>query len=133
GPYVYVKDGKLVRDNSADRGGSHGPQHEFVVEALQPEHPILNGLPSKWLHVKDELYSELRESAKNMEILATAYADKEFKGTDEWDYQEAPYNSGMMEKHRENLNMLRRKSEEWARMRIIQEAEQILKDNKHTQ
>ena len=82
GPYVYVKDGEVVRDDSPGRGGSHGPQHEFVVETFNPEHPIMKGLPEKWLHVKDELYSQLRGPAKNMEILATAYAAKEKGGTE---------------------------------------------------
>jgi type 1 glutamine amidotransferase len=82
GPYVYVKDGEVIKDNAAGRGGSHGPQHEFVIETFQPEHPIMKGLPLKWLHTTDELYSELRGPAKNMEILATTYADKEFKGTE---------------------------------------------------
>ena len=40
GPYVYVEAGEVVRDNSPGSGGSHGSQHEFVVEAYQPEHPI---------------------------------------------------------------------------------------------
>jgi len=80
GPYVYIADGKVVRDNSPGQGGSHGAQHEFLIEALQPNHPILKGLPEKWLHAKDELYSELRGPAKNMEILAYAYADKKYKG-----------------------------------------------------
>lgn len=82
GPYVYVKEGEVVRDTTGGRGGSHGPQHEFMIEAFQPDHPILKGLPDKWLHTKDELYSELRGPAKNMEILATAYADKEYRGTE---------------------------------------------------
>jgi uncharacterized protein len=81
GPYVYIKDGDVVRDLSPGRGGSHGPQHEFVVQAYQPGHPILKGLPERWLHAKDELYSELRGPAKNLEILAFAHADKKFKGT----------------------------------------------------
>ena len=82
GPYLYVKDGEVIRDNSAGRGGSHGSQHEFVVETFQAEHPIMKGLPPKWLHSTDELYSELRGPAENLEILATAYADKEFQGTE---------------------------------------------------
>jgi len=82
GPYLYVKDGEVIRDTSPGRGGSHGPQHEFVLEAFQPEHPIMKGLPLKWLHTTDELYSQLRGPAENVEILATAYAAKEFKGTE---------------------------------------------------
>lgn len=80
GPYVYIKDGVVVRDDSPGTGGAHGEQHEFVVETYKPEHPILKGLPAKWLHKKDELYSQLRGPAKNMEILAFAYDDKKFNG-----------------------------------------------------
>lgn len=80
GPYVYIADGKVVRDDSPGRGGSHGAQHEFVVQAFEPDHPILKGLPAKWLHTKDELYSELRGPAKNLHILAYAYADKKYNG-----------------------------------------------------
>ena len=81
GPYVYIESGEVVRDNSEGRGGSHGSQHEFVVEAYQAEHPILKGLPQKWLHTQDELYSELRGPAKNLEVLAFSHADKKYGGT----------------------------------------------------
>ena len=77
GPYLYFDDsGKLVRDPRPGRGGSHGPQHEFVVEVRNKTHPITRGMPTKWLHVKDELYDSLRGPAKNVEVLATAYSDK---------------------------------------------------------
>lgn len=77
GPYLYFDEsGKLVRDPRPGRGGSHGPQHEFVVEVRNKTHPITRGMPTKWLHVKDELYDSLRGPAKNVEVLATAYSDK---------------------------------------------------------
>ena len=83
GPYVYINnDGKTVRDDAAGRGGAHGPQHEFQIVIRNAEHPITKGLPRAWMHAKDELYQELRGPADNMTILATAYADKKFKGTD---------------------------------------------------
>ncbi len=81
GPYVYIEGGEVVRDNSPGRGGSHGVEHEFVVQAYKPDHPILKGLPEKWMHARDELYSELRGPAKNLEILSYAYADRQFGGT----------------------------------------------------
>jgi len=81
GPYVYIKDGEVIRDNSPGRGGSHGSQHEFLVQAYKPDHPILKGLPEKWLQAKDELYSELRGPAKNLEVLAYTHADTAFRGT----------------------------------------------------
>ncbi len=81
GPYVYVVDGEVVKDSSPGRGGSHGQQHEFAVQAFQPAHPILKGLPEKWLHAKDELYSELRGPAKNLEVLSYSFADEKYGGT----------------------------------------------------
>ncbi len=82
GPYVYYNSrDELIRDNSEGKAGSHGPQHEFVIEIREPEHPIVKGLPKRWLHSQDELYSNLRGPAKNMTILATSYADPKQKGT----------------------------------------------------
>lgn len=82
GPYVYFDDnGKSVRDKSAGRGGSHGPQHPFEIIVRDSEHPITKGMPSAWLHAQDELYDRLRGPAENMRVLATAYSDKEKRGT----------------------------------------------------
>lgn len=75
GPYVYWKDGEFVRDETPGWAGYHGRQHSFVVVHRVPDHPILKGLPTEWLHFKDELYGKMRGPAKNMEILATAYDD----------------------------------------------------------
>ncbi len=81
GPYVYWKNGKFVRDTSKGAGGTHGAQHPFLLEVRQPDHPITKGLPLKFRHAPDELYSLLRGPAKNMTVLATAYADPKFGGT----------------------------------------------------
>jgi uncharacterized protein len=75
GPWLYVKDGKLFRDTSAGNGGAHGPQHAFVVEIQNLNHPITRGLPAKWLHSTDELYSRLRGPAENVEILSASLSD----------------------------------------------------------
>lgn len=75
GPWLYVKDGKLFRDTVAGNGGAHGAQHEFVVEIQNPEHPITRGLPKRWMHAKDELYSKLRGPAENVDILSTSVSD----------------------------------------------------------
>lgn len=60
GPYVYWKDGKLVKDSSAGPGGSHGRQHEYVLNGRDKVHPVVKGLPLKWRHAKDELYDRMR-------------------------------------------------------------------------
>jgi uncharacterized protein len=75
GPYVYYKNNQLVIDTSSGIGGTHGKRREFLVRTRVPDHPITKGLPEAWLHGTDELYSLLRGPAKNMQILATAFAD----------------------------------------------------------
>ena len=74
GPWLYVQDGKPFRDESPGNGGTHGKQHEFVVEIRNPDHPITRGLPAKWMHAQDELYSKLRGPA-DIEILSTSHSD----------------------------------------------------------
>ncbi|NJK93721.1 MAG: ThuA domain-containing protein [Bacteroidales bacterium] len=81
GPYIYMKNDSLITDTTKGPGGSHGNRHEFVVKIRNAEHPVTKGLPNRWLHAEDELYSELRGPAKNMEILATAFADTAQGGT----------------------------------------------------
>ncbi|MCX6253186.1 MAG: ThuA domain-containing protein, partial [Bacteroidia bacterium] len=75
GPYVYYKHNELVTDTSAGIGGSHGKRREFLVRTRITDHPVTSGLPIEWLHGNDELYSQLRGPAKNMQILATAFSD----------------------------------------------------------
>lgn len=79
GPYLYVSEGKVVRDTAPGNGGSHGAQHEFMVELLNANHPITAGMPVRWLHAKDELYDSLRGPAENVEVLAYALSDKSKK------------------------------------------------------
>lgn len=73
GPYLYWKDGKYIYDYSIGGAGHHGLQHETVIEHRETGHPILKGLNPKWKHFKDEIYTRLRGSAKNLRILATVY------------------------------------------------------------
>ena len=75
GPYVYYLNNQMVVDSSAGPGGTHGKRREFIVRTRIPDHPIMKGLPARWFHGTDELYSLLRGPAKNMQILATAFAD----------------------------------------------------------
>ena len=81
GPYVYWQDGKLVKDSSAGPGGSHGRQHEYVLNGRDKVHPIVKGLPLKWRHAKDELYDRMRGPGNIRDILYTAYSDKETNGS----------------------------------------------------
>lgn len=81
GPYLYWRNDSIIRDVSPGKGGSHGELHDFVVEHRAPDHPILNGLTTRWMHPQDELYGELRGPAENIEVLATAFSDVKKGGT----------------------------------------------------
>ncbi|MGY8640294.1 MAG: ThuA domain-containing protein [Verrucomicrobiales bacterium] len=82
GPYLRFRDGKWTKDMTVGKGGSHGKQHEFFVET-QNDHPIVAGLPKKWKHAQDELYDRLRGPAKNVTVLASAFADPKLGGSGE--------------------------------------------------
>lgn len=81
GPYMYWQDGKLVKDSSAGVGGSHGRQHEYVLNSRDKEHPVMKGLPNKWRHVQDELYDRMRGPGVIAHLLYTAYSDTETGGS----------------------------------------------------
>ena len=76
-----MSDGKLIKDSSAGVGGSHGKQHEYVLNARNHEHPIMKGLPNKWKHAQDELYDRMRGPGNIKDCLYTAYSDKETGGS----------------------------------------------------
>jgi HEAT repeat protein len=52
-----------------------------MVVNRDSSHPVTAGLPEKWMHARDELYSLLRGAGENMHILATAYSDPGTRGT----------------------------------------------------
>ncbi|MCG8600509.1 MAG: ThuA domain-containing protein, partial [Verrucomicrobiales bacterium] len=85
GPYLRKgDDGTWGHDTTEGRGGSHGQRHEFVV-VTQNAHPIVDGLPEKWLHAEDELYDRLRGPATNVNVLAAAFAQVDTGGSGEWE------------------------------------------------
>lgn len=74
---LYYDNDKLVRAPSDGAESSHGPEVEFVLTTRAPTHPIMQGLPRKWRHTKDELYDRLRGPAENITVLATSFSDVE--------------------------------------------------------
>ena len=72
GPYIYYNDeGKLIRDTSKGRGGTHGAQLEIPVTVRVSDHPITKGMPKHFLTTRDECYAKLRGPAEKMTVLAT--------------------------------------------------------------
>jgi type 1 glutamine amidotransferase len=54
--------------------GFHGPAHVYTVKKSAQKHPISEGLPSEFEHVKDELYQNSLMVPGSV-VLATAYSD----------------------------------------------------------
>ncbi len=83
GPYLHLRDGKFIKEPVPGPSGGHGKQHEFLIVNRAPEHPIMQGLPAKWMHATDELYHTLRGPAENITVLGSAYSSKDMGGTGE--------------------------------------------------
>jgi len=81
GPYWYYQGGKLVSDPTPGPAGNHGARTPFVIVTREPKHPIMQGLPEKWMHASDELYSKMRGPGQNMTVLATGWSDPANRGT----------------------------------------------------
>ena len=81
GHFVYFSGNELVIDTISGIAGLHGENHEFEIRTRISDHPVTKDLPVRWLHGSDELYQQLRGPAKNMQVLATAFADTAFGGT----------------------------------------------------
>jgi type 1 glutamine amidotransferase len=74
--FYNEKDERVTAEPGDGPGAGHGSQHEFLVKIRDAEHPITKGLPKEWMHAQDELYQGQRGPAENMQILASALADK---------------------------------------------------------
>jgi len=81
GPYVYWENGKITKDTSPGVGGSHGRQHDYVLNARDVQHPITKGLPAQWKHATDELYDRMRGPGNVQDLLYTAFSEKETGGS----------------------------------------------------
>ena len=83
GQRLYYDDGgKLIRvPRGQGQGAGHGRKHPFIVRVRQPNHPIMNGVPTEWLHSFDELYHGQRGPAKDMKILSSAYSHPDTGGS----------------------------------------------------
>ena len=75
GPYVYYRFNRMVYDSASGLSGTVGRRKDIEVRTRKMDHPVTKGLPARWMHADEEIIGRLRGPAKNMEILATAFAD----------------------------------------------------------
>ncbi len=74
----FDDDGKEVLvDAGKDDGSGHRYTGPFTVKLRDADHPVTKGMPKEWMHMKDELYDNMRGPIENVTVLATAYS----KGT----------------------------------------------------
>ncbi len=83
GPLLRLRDGEWIHDTRPGPGGHHGRQHEYLIDTRAPAHPVMAGLPAKWLHAQDELYDSLRGPARNLTVLGSALSAKSTGGSGE--------------------------------------------------
>jgi len=74
GAKVRWRGGKTVLDRETPGVAQHPSPHSFLITVRAADHPVVQGLPSEWLHARDELYSNLRGPAGHLTVLATATA-----------------------------------------------------------
>ncbi len=81
GPIWNYDGGKLAPDTAPGPAGDHGLRRPFRITVRAPQHPIMKGLPTEWMHTADEMYGRLRGPGANMTVLATAFGDPANRGT----------------------------------------------------
>lgn len=74
--------GEIIRtEKGKGPGAGHGSQHEFAIRIRDAAHPVVKGMPTEWLHAKDELYHGQRGPAANMHLIGTAFSNQSKGGT----------------------------------------------------
>jgi type 1 glutamine amidotransferase len=79
--YLDDKGGAVKVPSGKGDGSGHRYTGPFTVTVRDSEHPVTKGMPKEWLHVRDELYDNMRGPIENVKVLATAYSDGQKKGT----------------------------------------------------
>ena len=76
GPGLIVNGRGRVETIPAGEGPKpgHGPRHDFQMEILDPQHPITQGLPVKWLHPSEQLTHGQHGPAEGLKVLTYAYS-----------------------------------------------------------
>lgn len=77
GRWIAVDDATnqpIVVSEEKPASSSHGDFAPFVVKNRAPQHPIMEGIPTEWMHGADELYVRMRGTAENLSVLASAFS-----------------------------------------------------------
>jgi uncharacterized protein len=72
----FDPDGKLVRVPKGEGSGTGETFHPFPVNLRDPDHPIVKGMPARWMHARDQLMHDLRGPAEGVTVLASSPCPK---------------------------------------------------------
>ncbi len=72
---------EVIVEAGQDQSSGHRYTGPFVVTVRDADHPVTKGMPREWMHVRDELYDNMRGPIEHVHVLATAYSDKAKNGT----------------------------------------------------
>jgi hypothetical protein len=64
----------IVVPAGKDGSTSHAYTGPFKMIVRDQNHPVTKGMPTEWMHARDELYDNLRGPIENVHVLATAIA-----------------------------------------------------------
>jgi len=94
GPSLIINDKEQVVEipQGQGRNPGHGKEHDFQVTVLDPNHPITQGMPKKWMHPFEQLTHGQHGPAKNMHILTYAWS-KDVNENEPMDWV-VPYGKG---------------------------------------
>jgi type 1 glutamine amidotransferase len=94
GPSLIINSNEQVVEipQGEGRKPGHGPEHDFQVTLLDPNHPITQGMPKKWMHPFEQLTHGQHGPAKNMHILTYAWS-KDVNENEPMDWV-VPYGKG---------------------------------------
>jgi type 1 glutamine amidotransferase len=80
----FDADGKEVRQPKGQGvGAGETSIQPFKVAIRDADHPVTKGMPREWMHAPDQLVHGLRGPIENVHVLATAWSDKDKRGTGE--------------------------------------------------
>ncbi len=83
GSSIYLDEsGHQVRVRPGEgRNMGHGGIFDWIMTTRAADHPIAQGMPTTWMHARDELYHGQRGPAENINVLFSAYSDPKQGGT----------------------------------------------------
>jgi hypothetical protein len=80
GPIYYYMGNAIVLDTAAGAFSQPGQLRESEVRGKKMDHPVMKGLPVRWVHGADIIFTKLKGDTSNLKILATIAGERSGRG-----------------------------------------------------